>query len=36
MTFDELKKLIVEDEGEPMCEKETSGQCPKKVLANVI
>ena len=36
MTLDELKKLIVEDEGEPMCEKETTGQRSEMVPVIVI
>ena len=36
MTLDELKKLIVEDEAEPVCAKETTGRRSKKALASVI
>ena len=36
MTLEELKKLIADDEGETVEVKETTGQRPEIVLANVI
>ena len=36
MTLEELKKLIVGDEGETVEVKETTGQRSEMVLANVV